>query len=101
MSSLTKNLADNLGPHGINVTVIHPGLTYTERSIPMIENLSKEKDISIEKAKNELLSNNSINSVITSYDIANLVVFLASPLSKSINGDAIPAGGGVKGSIYY
>ncbi len=101
VSSLTKNLADNLGPHGINVTVIHPGLTYTERSIPMIENLSKEKDISIEKAKNELLSNNSINSVITSYDIANLVVFLASPLSKSINGDAIPAGGGVKGSIYY
>src|SRR5919204_3214955 len=28
--ALTKNLADELGPHGINVTVVHPGLTRTE-----------------------------------------------------------------------
>ena len=28
--AMTKNLADELGPHGINVTVVHPGLTRTE-----------------------------------------------------------------------
>lgn len=32
VSALTKNLADELGPHGINVTVVHPGRTRTERS---------------------------------------------------------------------
>ena len=31
VAALTKNLADELGPHGINVTVVHPGLTWTER----------------------------------------------------------------------
>ena len=29
VSALTKNLADELGPHGINVTVVHPGTTRT------------------------------------------------------------------------
>ncbi len=31
VSALTKNLADELGPHGVN-TVVHPGLTRTERA---------------------------------------------------------------------
>tara|TARA_S200000501_G_scaffold8715_1_gene7733 strand:+ start:309 stop:1103 length:795 start_codon:yes stop_codon:yes gene_type:complete len=101
VSSLTKNLADNLGPFGINVNVIHPGLTYTERSDTGIEELSKKQNISFEEAKEKMLSNNSINKVITAYDIANIVAFLSSPISKSINGEPIPAGGGMKGFIYY
>ena len=31
VAAMTKNLADELGPHGINVTVVHPGATRTER----------------------------------------------------------------------
>ena len=31
VAALTKNLADELGPSGINVTVVHPGPTVTER----------------------------------------------------------------------
>ena len=30
VAALAKNLADELGPHGINVTVIHPWVTRTE-----------------------------------------------------------------------
>jgi NAD(P)-dependent dehydrogenase (short-subunit alcohol dehydrogenase family) len=101
VSSLTKNLADTLGPFGINVSVVHPGLTYTERSDQMIKNLSEEKNIDFDTAKKILLENNSIKSIITSSDIANVIAFLVSPLSKSINGDAISAGGGMKGFVYY
>ena len=32
--AMTKNLADELGEHGINVTVVHPGGTRTERTTP-------------------------------------------------------------------
>ncbi len=101
VSSLTKNLADNLGEYGINVNVIHPGLTYTERSDEKIEEISKKENISFDDAKKKMLSNNSINTVITAYDIANIVAFLSSPLSRSINGEPIPAGGGWKGAVYY
>src|SRR6185312_10888528 len=34
VAALTKNLADELGPAGINVTVVHPGSTVTERHPP-------------------------------------------------------------------
>jgi len=101
VSSLTKNLADNLGPFGINVSVVHPGLTYTERSDQMIKNLSKKNSIDYDSAKKILFENNSINALISSEDIANVIAFLSSPLSVSINGDAISAGGGINGFIYY
>ena len=32
VAALTKTLADELGPHGVNVTVVHPGWTVTERT---------------------------------------------------------------------
>ena len=32
VAAMTKNLADELGPKGINVTVVHPGMTITEGS---------------------------------------------------------------------
>ncbi|MFD2029387.1 SDR family NAD(P)-dependent oxidoreductase [Ancylobacter dichloromethanicus] len=36
VSALTKNLADELGSKGINVTVVHPGLTRTEKTAPLV-----------------------------------------------------------------
>ncbi len=38
---------------------------------------------------------------MTAEEVAHVVAFLASPLSVAINGDAIVAGGGARGSIYY
>ena len=32
VAALTKNLADELGPRGVNVNVVHPGMTRTERT---------------------------------------------------------------------
>jgi NAD(P)-dependent dehydrogenase (short-subunit alcohol dehydrogenase family) len=36
VAAMTKNLADELGPDGINVTVVHPGLTRTERTAALV-----------------------------------------------------------------
>lgn len=101
VAALTKNLADELGPKGINVTCVHPGLTRTEKTPGVIEwragvqNKTKEE---VEKAMNDL---NTIRRLITAEEIGHIVAFLASPKSIAINGDAIAAGGGIPGSIYY
>jgi NAD(P)-dependent dehydrogenase (short-subunit alcohol dehydrogenase family) len=84
VAALTKNLADELGPSGINVTVVHPGPTVTEREPPAA---------AVEAV--------SIGRAVTAAEVANVIVFLASPRSVSINGDAIAVGGGTKGAIYY
>ena len=34
-------------------------------------------------------------------DVANVIAFLASPLSVALNGEVIVASGGARGSIYY
>ncbi len=40
VAAMTKNLADELGPYGINVTVVHPGLTRTEATPGVIERIA-------------------------------------------------------------
>jgi NAD(P)-dependent dehydrogenase (short-subunit alcohol dehydrogenase family) len=86
VSAMTKNLADELGPHGINVTVVHPGATRTERTPP------------------ELVARptgNAIERMVEAHEVAYVVAFLASPKSVGITGDAIACGGGARGAIHY
>jgi NAD(P)-dependent dehydrogenase (short-subunit alcohol dehydrogenase family) len=86
VAALTKNLADELGPLGINVTVVHPGATRTERT-------STETAASI--------TWNTIGRIVEADEVADVVAFLASPRSAAITGDAIACGGGTPGAIHY
>lgn len=87
VAALTKNLADELGPHGINVVAVHPGATRTERTDP--------------KTEAAYAANSSIGRLVDASEVAYVVAFLASPRSVAINGDTIAAGGGSPGNIYY
>jgi NAD(P)-dependent dehydrogenase (short-subunit alcohol dehydrogenase family) len=87
VAAITKNLADELGPKGINVVAVHPGATRTERTDPDTER--------------SLAAQVSIGRIVDAAEVAWLVAFLASPKSVAINGDAIAAGGGSLGTIHY
>lgn len=101
VAALTKNLADELGPYGINATVVHPGLTRTEKTPGVLARQAASQGITVEEAERRLAQGNSVRRVIDARDIAVVVAFLASPLSVAINGDAIAAGGGVGRGIFY
>jgi NAD(P)-dependent dehydrogenase (short-subunit alcohol dehydrogenase family) len=101
VSALTKNLADELGPFGINVTCIHPGLTWTEYMEEQMEQQAASRGESLAEARTRLAHQNAIRRIITAEDIAHVVAFLASPLSVAITGDSIAAGGGVGRAIHY
>jgi NAD(P)-dependent dehydrogenase (short-subunit alcohol dehydrogenase family) len=98
--ALTKNLADELGPHGINVTVIHPGLTRTEKTPAVIAARAQRQGISYEEAERQMV-HNLIGRWVDASEIAAIAAFLASPRAAAINGDVIAAGGGAPGSIHY
>ena len=86
VAAMTKNLADELGAHGINVTVVHPGATRTERTT----------DAALAYA-----AGNAIGRIVDADEVADVVAFLASPKSVAITGDAIACGGGTRGAIHY
>jgi NAD(P)-dependent dehydrogenase (short-subunit alcohol dehydrogenase family) len=98
VAALTKNLADELGSHGINVTVVHPGRTRTQRLTDQLAVRSAESVVA--DLENELATN-SIRRIVDASEVADVVAFLASPRSVAITGDAIAAGGGVPGPAYY
>jgi NAD(P)-dependent dehydrogenase (short-subunit alcohol dehydrogenase family) len=101
VAALTKNLADELGPFGINVTCVHPGMTRTEKTPGVIERRAQASGVSPEEIERKLASGNTIKRLITAEEIADIVAFLASPKSVAITGDAIAAGGGMPDAIYY
>lgn len=101
VAALSKNLADELGPFGINVTCVHPGLTWTEGVESMMQQRADERGGTLDEARQRLAEGNVVQRVIDASDIANIVTFLASPLSIAITGDSIAAGGGVGRAIYY
>jgi len=99
--ALTKNLADELGSKGVNVTVVHPGMTRTERTPQALEAMAAARGTTVEELEERLESAVAIGRLVTAEEVASVVTFLASPKSVALNGDAIVAGGGARGSIHY
>lgn len=101
VAAMTKNLADELGPSGINVTVVHPGLTRTEATPGVIHARAQREGLTEPEVEAQMAQANSVRRIINASDIAHIVAFLASPLAVAISGDAIAAGGGVGRAIHY
>jgi NAD(P)-dependent dehydrogenase (short-subunit alcohol dehydrogenase family) len=101
VAALTKSLADELGPHGINVTVIHPGLTRTEKTGPLVAARAASSGATPEDVEKRMSATTVIGRIVDAEEIAYIAAFLASPKSVAITGDAIAAGGGTKGAIHY
>ena len=101
VAALTKNLADELGPKGINVTVVHPGLTRTEATAEVTRRVAASAGATPSDIEARWGANVSIGRIVDAEEVADVVTFLASPRSVAINGDAIACGGGARGSIHY
>jgi NAD(P)-dependent dehydrogenase (short-subunit alcohol dehydrogenase family) len=100
VAAITKNLADDLGRHGINVTVVHPGMTRTAGVAQVVAERAAAEGITVEEAEVRM-AGNSIHRLVDASEVADVVAFLASPRSIAITGDAIAVGGGAPGPVYY
>jgi len=98
--ALGKNLAEDLQGTGITSVVLHPGYTKTDKVEAMISRRSKEEDRDEGEIEAELAGGNLSGFLPTPADVAALTCFVASPLSRAINGDVIACAGGAKTAIY-
>jgi NAD(P)-dependent dehydrogenase (short-subunit alcohol dehydrogenase family) len=101
VAALTANLADELGGFGINVTVVHPGLTRTEKTAAVVAERAAGSGLDPEEVERRMGASTVIGRLVDAAEVADVVTFLASPRSVAITGDAIAAGGGSRGVIAY
>lgn len=100
VAALTSNLAAELGPSGINVTVVHPGLTRTEKTAGVVAARAAASGLDPLEVERQMGAATLIGRVVDASEVADVVAFLASPRSVSITGDAIATGGGSR-AIHY
>ena len=98
---MTKNLADELGPSGVNVNAVHPGLTRTEATPGVIAAQAAAVGVEPAEIERRIAGRNLARTFIDASQIAAVIAFLASPLAASINGESIACGGGTPGVIRY
>ena len=88
VGGLTRHLANELGPYGIYVNAVAPGITL---SGPRVEGLWNAKS---EEEKKQILDSIPLRRLGRPEDIANVVVFLASDEASYITGATIDVNGG-------
>ena len=87
---LTKSLSIELGAFGIRVNAICPGSVAGARIDSVFANKAALRGVAPEVVRDEAIASTSLRRLVTAEDIANAIVFLASPLASNISGHALP-----------
>ena len=85
----TKSLAAELGPDGIRVNAIQPGIVEGERIRRVFESKARARGIPYEAMMKEALSVVSMRTTVTPQQIADTIVFICSKRGRTISGQAI------------
>jgi NAD(P)-dependent dehydrogenase (short-subunit alcohol dehydrogenase family) len=93
---LTKSLAIELGPAGIRVNAIQPGIVKGPRIERVIEARARQLGISYEQMEKQYLEKISLRRMTTPEEVAATALFLCSPGGSGISGQAISVCGNVE-----
>jgi NAD(P)-dependent dehydrogenase (short-subunit alcohol dehydrogenase family) len=102
MLSLSNGLAKLTKGSEVTVNTIVGGPTYSDSVAQTIEQIAKLQNLSVEEMKSSIIGSNQtslLQRFIEPSEIANLAVYLSSPLSSATNGSALRADGGVLTTI--
>jgi NAD(P)-dependent dehydrogenase (short-subunit alcohol dehydrogenase family) len=101
--AISRGLAELTKGTAVTVNTIMPGPTRSEGIVDFLKNISSEENPTPEQAEKEFFEKHRQSSLlqrlIESEEVANLVAFIASPLSAATNGAALRAEGGLHRSI--
>lgn len=90
---LMKTLAMELGPAGVRVNAICPGAVEGERMERMLRNQAAASGKDAETIRRDYAAGTSMKTWVTADDVAETVLWLASPGAAKISGQAIAIDG--------
>ena len=88
MDAITRSLAKELGPRGIRVNAINPGMVETEGT--------RSAGIAESEMRRQVEAQTPLGRIGQPQDIAGVAVFLASPDSSWITGETFVISGGAR-----
>ncbi len=89
----TKSLAMELGAANIRVNAICPGIVEGERQDRVIAAKAQAEGRTVQAVREQITRQNSMRTFVQAQDIANMVLFLASPAGHKISGQALSIDG--------
>lgn len=101
LNAYSKALAGELGPKGIRVNVVSPGVVKTPLMLDFIENLAKSSNSTVEEVFQGVMDKVGVplGRMAEPEEIAGLVAFLVSPEAKYITGTNYSVDGGAAPSV--
>jgi NAD(P)-dependent dehydrogenase (short-subunit alcohol dehydrogenase family) len=101
--AVARGVAENTVGTGVTVNSVLPGPTKSEGVGTFVSQLAEERGIDMQTMEKEFFQTARPSSLLqrfaTPEEIANLIVFICSPLSSATNGAALRVEGGVVRSI--
>lgn len=97
---MTKTLSDQLGPDGITVNTVHPGVIRTPHLEELFESEAKKHGTSAAQIESQFIAETPVRRILSAGEIAAAVTFLASRHAASITGESIAIDGGITRGIY-
>ncbi|WP_312272485.1 SDR family oxidoreductase [Pseudomonas sp.] len=101
--SVARGLAKRMAGTGVTVNSILPGPTLSEGVAEMLKEASERTGQTLEEVAADFVRENRLSSILqraaTTEEVANLVVYTASPLASATTGAALRVDGGVVDTI--
>lgn len=92
---LSASLAKELGEFGVRVNALLPGIVEGPRMEKVIADRATTTGVPYDEMKATYLENVSLKRMVSPVDVANMALFLCSPLGRNISGQAISIDGNV------
>jgi NAD(P)-dependent dehydrogenase (short-subunit alcohol dehydrogenase family) len=86
-------LSRELGEAGIRVNAVLPGVVAGDRQRRVLEAKAQQLGVSYEEMERAALANASLKEYVTPQQLADQILFLCSPLGRTISGQAIAVDG--------
>jgi NAD(P)-dependent dehydrogenase (short-subunit alcohol dehydrogenase family) len=100
VAHLTKVLSDQLGPFGIAVNAVHPGIVRTPHLEELFAELARERGTGPAEIEAEFTADIPTGTILSPDEIGRVVAFLAGAQESSVTGQSVTVDGGYSRGVY-